>query len=70
MAVALERGTKVFNQSKFDRFVAQQVKSMTRLRSKGHRDWANSTDEQIKEAAMVLARCYNAGEDFEWSKIG
>lgn len=70
MAATLEHGTRVFNQGKHDRFVAQQVKSMTRLRSKGHRDWVSSTDEQIKEAAMVLARCYNAGEEFEWSNIG
>lgn len=34
--------------------IAQEVKSMRKLRSKGHRDWKNATDEQIDNCARAI----------------
>lgn len=63
----LSKGTKTFSQAKFDKFVAQQVRSMSKMRSKKHRDFVNMTDAAIQAAAEVMARCYNAGECYDWS---
>ena len=63
----LSKGIKTFSQAKFDKFVAQQVRSMSKMRSKKHRDFVNMSDDAIKVAAEMMARCYNAGECYEWS---
>jgi hypothetical protein len=54
--------TKGFSQTHFDRYVAQNVRSMTKARNKGHRDFKGWTDEVILKAATTLARINNAGE--------
>jgi hypothetical protein len=60
-SVSFSKVTKTHSQSAHTRLVAQQVKSMTRLRTKGHRDWAGSTDAEILAAAESMARIYGAG---------
>lgn len=56
--------TRQFSQARFDRYVAQQVRSMTKARDRKHRDFVNITDEDIRKGAEFLARVNNAGEIF------
>ena len=53
-----------FSQAKFDRYVTQQIRSMSKARARGHRDFKHMTDAQIQEGAQFLARTNNAGEIF------
>lgn len=62
-AVEAKLMTKTFNQTKFDRYVAREVKSMQRLRAKGHRDFTDMTDQQIAEWANASARIYGGGTE-------
>lgn len=57
-----QKMTRTFSQAAFDKAVARDIKSMTAARAKGHRDYKNLTDDQIKAAAESLARIYNSGE--------
>jgi len=62
MEATMRRMTKQFSQKQYDRYVAQQRRAMTKLRTKGHRDFATWTDADIAQAAETLARINNAGE--------
>lgn len=44
------------DEKKVARFRAQQVKSITKMRAKGHRDFKDYTDEQIAAAAEQMVR--------------
>ena len=61
MHATIQKLTKTYSQVAFDKFVAQQVKSMNKMRAKCHRDWKDATDEQIKGTAEAMARIYDAG---------
>jgi hypothetical protein len=66
MTATLHKMTRHHDPAKFDRYVAQHDRQMTRWRSKGHRDWKDATDEQIRNNAEALARIYDAGAT--WTK--
>lgn len=50
-----------FCQAKHDKWVAREIKSQTRLRAKGHRDFIKLSDESIARSAEMLARTYSVG---------
>jgi hypothetical protein len=56
--------TKGFDAAKVERFIAKEIRSMKRLRDKGHHDFAAMTDAGIVAAAATLARIYNVGQTF------
>ena len=56
--------TKQHSQAQYDRYVAQQIRAMTNARTKGLRDFAHWTDDEIRQAAIDLARINNAGETY------
>ena len=62
MQTTMRKLTRQYSQSHYDRYVAQQIRAMTKARTKGHRDFATWTDEEITKAANDLARMNNAGE--------
>lgn len=64
MAATFSKCEKTFSQARYDRFIAKEVRSMTRLRDKGHRDFRSMTDEGIKNAAERLAKIYDVGSTF------
>lgn len=64
MQATFSKCEKTFSQAKYDRFIAKEVRSMTRLRDKGHRDFRSMTDEGIRNAAERLASIYDAGSTF------
>lgn len=61
MTATFQKMTKTFDQAAFDKFVAQQIKSMERQRAKGARDFAQMTDAEILASARSMARIYGAG---------
>lgn len=61
MEATFRKLTKQYSQAAYDKYVAQQVRAMTKARTKGHRDFKNWTDAQIREAAESLARWYDVG---------
>jgi ribonuclease HIII len=69
LTATVERGIKKHDQAKVDKYISQQIKSYTKLRTKGHRDFKNLTDAQIREMAECMARTYNVGETFEWVAV-
>jgi hypothetical protein len=62
MEVTIRRLTKAYSQEASDRYVAQQVRAMTKARAKGHRDFKAWSDADIKDCAEKLARYYTVGE--------
>jgi hypothetical protein len=62
MHATMTKLTRQFSQAHYDRYVAQNIRAMTKARAKGHRDFKHWTDEDIRKAAMTLARINNAGE--------
>lgn len=65
MEVTTTLRKKVFCQKQFDKFVNKEIKGMTKLRDRKHRDWLNVTDEKIKELAESMAKMYGAGYKYE-----
>lgn len=61
-AATMTKRTRQFSQAHYDRYVAQQVKAMSKAREKGHKDFSHWTDADIRQAAVDLARINNAGE--------
>jgi hypothetical protein len=61
MPATLTKLTKHFSQCAYDRYIAQNIRAMTKARTKGHRDFKTWTDEEIRHAAETLARINQAG---------
>lgn len=57
----LRKLTKQWSQFHYDRYIAQQVRQMTRARAAGHRDFRTWTDAEITQAAHDLARMNEVG---------
>jgi len=65
MTATFKKLTATNDETRVARFIAKEIRSMERLRSKGHRDFVRMTDEGIKASAESLARVYNVGQ--KWS---
>jgi hypothetical protein len=61
MTATMTKLTRTFSQAHVDRYIKQNVRSMTRARDKGHRDFKTWTDEEIRKAAEDLARINEVG---------
>lgn len=64
MQATFTKMTKGFDAAKVERFIATEVRSMKRLRAKGHHDFAAMTDAGMIATAATLARIYNVGQTF------
>jgi len=53
--------TKGYSLAKQDRWVRREVKSMQRLRAKGHRDFRDMSDTAMLGVATKLAKIYQVG---------
>lgn len=58
MNATLTKLTMTPDVAKAARALQREIKAMQRLRAKGHRDWKNATDEQIRAAAEAMTRIY------------
>jgi hypothetical protein len=62
MTATMTKLTRGFSQTQYDRYITQNIRTMTKARAKGHRDFKTWTDAEIRHAAETLARINNAGE--------
>ena len=62
MQVTIRKLERHSSQTHYDRYVAKQVRAMQKARAKGHRDFRDWTDAQMRETAKKLADYYNVGE--------
>lgn len=60
--VSFKKSTKTYDEHSRELFIAQSVKSMQRMRAKGHCDWKDCSDEKIQRVAESMAHIYHAGE--------
>lgn len=64
MEATFTKMVKGFSLAKQDAWVRKEIRSMQRLRAKGHRDFKDMSDTSMLGAALKLARIYNVGQTY------
>lgn len=61
MPATMTKLTRQYSQAHVDRYIKQNIRSMTKARDKGHRNFVTWTDAEIRQAAEDLARINAVG---------